>query len=230
MMVNRFYALTKSQQVLTQIKLALALFFIFALICALSWLFISPINALFVSIGCFAILLLLYAPFVDVPSGIAQGSLRYLSPFLLAEKEKNNLIVLHGASLFDYFFCFDKEMPAEYRKSEVYKGFIRGLLELISEFEKEQLHLSESSLKVKTTSYIINPRSAQKFGLVQVPTDGLQRVILYLNYISLFVSLSLLNKKPSFPNLKRIYSFEAKLADMAKKKDYLQTLLQKLSN
>lgn len=171
----------------------------------------------------FAMGISVLAPFVDMPGGIREGKLRYLSPFLIAEKERKGVIVLHAATLFDYYFLFDKTMPVAQRKRAVQQGMLEGLLQLISEYEHKDKEDIEG-LRIRTTSYIINARTAAKLGMQQQPTDGLQMMILYYNYFNLTASYSVLHRQLKFPSVKSVQTFEGSISEVIKRKPLLLAL------
>lgn len=168
----------------------------------------------------FAIVLSLIAPFFDVPSLVRAGKLRYCSPFLLCEAEKNGKVILHAGTLFDFYFMFPKEMSARDRKRLVLSGMIDGLIHLIEHYEER----CNVDLTVRTTSYILNERNAANLGLEKQPTDALQMLILYYNYFNLTASFSLLNRRLRFPPVKSVQTFEGSMAKLIERKPYLEKL------
>ena len=220
-MTHRFYLLTKRQQLILTLKLA-GIFILFNL-CVGIVLYLCGLA--FLSLFVFAVSLSVFAPFVDVPSGVKSGSLLYYSPLLIAEKVKNNRITLHSGSLFDYYFTLDFNQAAAERKKQVFTCYVDGLLALIAQYERKQ----PTSLRLKATSYILNPRTANKLGLTLRPVDPLQRFILYFNIINLTCALSLLKGKLTWPNMASIYTFEGTLDELIANKVYLVALKNKLS-
>src|SRR6056297_4005962 len=82
---------------------------------SVSLLFIGAVSALLYLAGLlpliflvFALVLSIIAPFLDVPAMVRSGRLRYYSPFLLGEAERNSTLVLHAGTLFDSWFLFRK--------------------------------------------------------------------------------------------------------------------------
>lgn len=167
-----------------------------------------------------AVLLSLIAPFLDVPGMVKSGKLRYYSPFLLGEAERNGKVVVHAATLFDFYFLFPNDMPARERKRLAMAGMIEGLIALIEQHQKRD----SPELKVRMTSYILNRRSAAKLGLESQPTDLWQKVILYYNYFNLTASYSLLNRRLRFPSVKSVQTLEGSLATLIEHKPYLEKL------
>ncbi|KPH94603.1 hypothetical protein AMS58_11430 [Pseudoalteromonas porphyrae] len=219
-MEHTFYLLTRQQQHAFQLKLA-GLFIVGNLV--LAGLFFM-LSVLFLSIFAVSISLSVFAPFIDIPSGIKAGSLKYYSPLLIGEKVKNARLVLHGGSLFDYYFVLNSKDSAQQRTKQVFSGYIEGLLTLISEYENHQ----PTHITLKASSYIINPRTANKLGLRQVETDPLQRLILYFNFINLSCAMSLIKGKFTLVNMKKVYTFEGDLDVLITKKQYLVKLQQRI--
>ena len=214
-----FFRLTEQQQNKFVMHAVLLALFALAIVGFIFYLLgILPLMLLVFAMG-----LTLLAPFVDMPGGIREGKLRYLSPFLIAEKERKGVIVVHAATLFDYYFLFDKTMPVAQRKRAVQQGMLEGVLQLISEYEHKDEEDVEG-LKVRTTSYIINARTAAKLGMQQQPTDGLQLMILYYNYFNLTASYSMLHKQLKFPSVKSVQTFEGSISELIKRKPLLLAL------
>lgn len=162
---------------------------------------------------------------MDVPSGIKSGSLHYYSPALIAEKERKGLVTLHSATLFDYFFMFNKSQSAQQRKKFVISQGLAGLLAMILEYEQKP-----SNVKVVATSYILNPRTAKRLGLKKVDTNFAQLFILSFNYLNLTLSQSFLNKKLSWPNLAKVSTYEANINDLIAAKQTLINLQKRMNS
>jgi len=219
-MEHRFYNLTPRQQRVFQLKMVgafLALNLVVALLLMLAQL---PFLILFT----FALSLSVFAPFGDVPSGVKSGSLKYYSVLLIGEKVRNNRLVLHSGSLFDYYFVLNKKHSVRERKRQVFSAYVDGLLNLISQYENKQ----PTQITIKATSYILNPRTANKLGLSPTSPDMLQRFILYFNYINLTCALSLLNKKITWPNIQKTVSYEGTLDTLIEKKKDLLLMKRRL--
>ncbi|ATC96590.1 hypothetical protein [Pseudoalteromonas tunicata] len=219
-MKHSFYSLSNTEQAAFVLKLA-ALFILLNLVLGTLLYFCGLV---FLSLFIFAISLSVFAPFVDVPSGVKSGSLRYYSTLLIGEKIKNNRLVLHGGSLFDYYFTLDFNQTAPERKKQVLSALIDGLLILIAEHE----HGKPTAIRIHATSYILNPRTAKKLGLHVCQTDVIQQLILYFNFVNLTCSLSFLTGRLTLPNMKKIYSFEGELNALIANKAYLQRLHARL--
>lgn len=211
-----FFLKSRKEQKRFQVRLVLA-----------SLLFVVVIGALLYLAGLlpliflvFALVLSIIAPFLDVPAMVRSGKLRYYSPFLLGEAERKSTLVLHAGTLFDSWFLFRKDMSAGERKRLAMGGMIEGMINLIEDHERADRH----DLKVRTTSYILNERSAAKLGLEKRPTDALQTLILYYNYFNLAASYSLLNRRLTLPSIKSVQTFEGSMSEMVERKPFLEKL------
>ncbi len=174
-----------------------------------------------------AITFSIIAPFFDIPSLKENNQLIYYSSLFVAEREKNKIILVHGGSLFDYFFVIDRKLTGRERSNFILKHYLEGLLNLISEYETKDAQFLED-VTIKGTTYIINKRTAEKFGLKKIETDTIKQLILIYNYPNLICSISIARAKLSFPNLKNINTFEGKVTELIKNKDYLTRLYQKM--
>ena len=218
-MTHAFYNLTPQQRQF-QLKLAAGYLLSNVIVGALLFFVGLPFLILFV----FAFSLSVIAPFVDVPSSIKAGTLHYYSPMLIGEKVRNQRLVLHGGSLFDYYFVLDRTQSASQRRKAVYVAYIEGLLNLIDRYENQQ----PTQITIKATSHILNSRTAKKIGLKPVSADALQQGILYFNFINLTCTASLLNGKLTWPKLKQTSTYQGELDTLIAKKAGLQRLRQRL--
>ncbi len=154
--------------------------------------------------------LILLAPFIDTPTLVKNGKLKYYSSLLLAENEKNNSISIHGGTLFDYYFIFDKNSSGTERKKIILQQYLEGLLNLTKHYENS----SCKNLNIKGTTYIINENTAKKLGFKSKQPEFIQTIILILNYPNLMVTKSIASKKLSFPNLTNIRTYETSLENL----------------
>lgn len=219
-MIHRFYRLAPRQQRWFQLKLVAG----FITLNLVIGLLLMSIDVPFLAFFTFALSLSVFAPFVDVPSGVKSGSLHYYSPLLIGEKIRHNRLVLHSGSLFDYYFVLDRKQSVQERKKQVFCAYVDGLLNLINQYEDKQ----PTQISIKATSYILNARTANKLGLVPTAPDRLQRFILYFNYINLTCALSLLNHKLTWPNIQKMASYEGKLDTLIDKKNDLIVMKKRL--
>ncbi len=217
-MNNRYFQLSDKEKRIFHFKLvSICLFSI--LIIGVIIITISP-KFSFTIILVVAIAISIIAPFFDVPSLIEKGQLKYYSLFLLAEQEKDKTIKIHGGTLFDYYFVFQKEMTQQERTKIVLLEYLKGLRNLVEN--------TNESIKIQGTSYIINERTANKLGLKKVSTNGIQNLILLFNYFNLILSISLVKKSIVFPNLRKIKTFEGKIIDIKKREIFINKLIKKL--
>lgn len=170
------------------------------------------------------IVLSIVAPFFDVPSLKKSGKLIYYSSLFLTEKPKNELIKIHGGTLFDYFFVIDRKMNGKQRTKLIIQQYLSGLLSLIEE------HKDNKQVKIRGTSYIINKKTAEKIGFKVTKTDFSQKAVLTYNYFNILISNSIAKNKLSFPNLGKTRTFEAKISQLIEKKRYLERLNESLKN
>ena len=151
---------------------------------------------------------------------VKNGKLKYQSLFLLSERKKDSVMVIHGGTLFDYHFSLDEEMSGSQRTSVVLSEYLKGLLSLISTENEDVL--------LRGTSYIVTERTANKVGLKVVKTDVMQMLILAFNYFNLLASLSKIKKKLEFPKLSRVLTYEGKVSEVKKKEKYIREMIQKI--
>ncbi|WP_121667952.1 hypothetical protein [Mesonia aquimarina] len=170
---------------------------------------------LYISFLGFPITLSIFAPFIDVPSGVKQNKLQYLSPLCLMEN-KNDKIFIHGGTLFDYLFVLHKRIPPAQRKKIILKQFAEGLLHLI-ETEKE-------ATKIEATTYILNKRTAKKMGFSIAAPTFIQQLILSYNYILLLISKSYAAGKLSFPKLSATKKLTSDVESLKKNKAFLKRI------
>lgn len=218
---HRFYGLSSSQQQRFQLKVIVGFL---ALNIAMGLVFYLT-SLLFVIPFFFAFSLSVIAPFVDVPSGVKNGTLHYYSPLLIGEKIKGKKLTLHSGSLFDYYFVFSKAQSVQERKKQVMIMALDGLIQLINDYQARQ----GTGITIKVTSYILNRRTARKIGLSPITPDALQWFLLYFNFLNLTCSLSLLNRQLTWPNVRKTTSYEGCLESLIAKKDDLLKLRNRLS-
>jgi len=100
-----------------------------------------------------------------------------------------------------------------------------GFIKLINDYESQK----NTGITIKVTSYILNRRTAHKIGLSPVTPDFSQWFLLYFNYLNLTCSLSLLNRKLTWPNVRKTTSYEGRLESLIAKKNDLLKLKSRLS-
>lgn len=219
-MENRFYEKSKKEQrkILTFIGLS-ALFVNVILFLVIIWLEHSmlPLGLFFLAMS-----LSVIAPFFDVPNMVRSGKLKYYSLFLLAEKERNGIIKLHGGTLFDYYYTLPEKFNGQQRTRLILSEMLKGLLNLT--------HEKDENIRIRVTSYILSERTAHKIGLQPIQTSFIQTLILTFNSINIAFSLYLSTKKWQWPKINRIRSFEGTIADIKANKSRINQLINKLNN
>lgn len=219
-MHHPFYQKTEKEQHKIQFIIgfcALIINLFILLIAIYSGIYIIAILSVVISLS-------VVAPFFDTPSLSNNGQLIYYTPLLLAEKEKNNLIIIHGGTLFDYYYVINKDLNGRQRTHFILKNYLEGILKLMEAHEGK----ANKPIQIRGTSYIINERTAKKIGFKTVSTDPIQKAILIYNYVNLTLSHSIAKAKLSFPNLKEIKTFEADLNDLIERKGFLIELRSRL--
>ena len=220
-MEHPFYKKSKKAQKRIQLLLSIT-----ALLLVVIAIFVSYKTGIYsIGILTFSILLTILAPFLDVPAMKASGKLKYHAPLFLSEPSKNGIITIHGGTLFDYVFVIDKTLSCQQRTNFILQNYTQGLLNLI-ETTKEQ----DPNLKIRGTSYIINTRTANKFGFNAQELDFIQTIILSFNYFNLLISYSIAKNKLSFPSIKNTKTFETTLQELTARKSYIELLNQKLKH
>ena len=218
-MKHRFFQKSESEQKKTLLFLG-GLLFLFCVIVVLA----AYLTEIYLLGGLIPIAILITAPFFDLPSGKKSGSFIYYSPFLITEPKKDGLVIFHGGTLFDYYYTLSPDIEGRERIRYVLYGYVLGFLRFISEHEKSD----SENVTIRGTSYIINPRTASRFGLRPVRKDFLQILILLLNYIPITLSNSFLKQKLSFPKISNVQTYEGNFEQLAAQKDELLLLERRL--
>ncbi|SDM35878.1 hypothetical protein SAMN05421823_112194 [Catalinimonas alkaloidigena] len=185
----------------------------------LFWLGISFIPLVFVSL---ALTLSVVAPFFDVPALVRKGQLTYQSTLFLSETPRRGVVVVHGGTLFDYYFVLDRRQTGAQRTQVVLAEYLKGLLQLAV------THPDDTRLR--GTSYVLNERTARKVGLKRVNTDPIQYLILMYNFCNLWVSNYLVKGKWVLPKLSAIHTYEGTVRDIADRRAYIAALLEQLTS
>lgn len=141
-------------------------------------------------------ILITLASFIDMPMGKKSGRFTYYAPLFILENRKGNM-VMHGGTLFDYFFVFDwkdRGMKARYQSMH---DMLDGCLALAKQYNSnEEIHFTG-------TSYFFHEKTAKKLGFEVMKPSFNDLFILYLNYFSLMLMFSFTNKRLSFPSLSK---------------------------
>ncbi|TQI71140.1 hypothetical protein JM79_2066 [Gramella sp. Hel_I_59] len=207
-MQNRFYQLSQKEKRKFYLNLTTIILVILIPVFALSFYF----KIYFLAPLIFWILLSITAPFFDIPSMIKNGKLKYESSLLISEKEKNNQIKIHGGSLFDYYFVLNDQDKGSKRRNIILLEYLNGILEII------ESNIEKPNLKITGTTYILNERTANKIGFKVQKMDTIQLIILLLNYPNLIFTKSFSHKKLSFPDLKKIKTYESSIKELDENK------------
>jgi hypothetical protein len=218
-MKHRFYQKSEFEQRRFLWKTGIFLFVFCSAIFIISYL-----TALYFLIFLIPVVILVTAPFIDLPVGKKNGKFIYYSPLFITEQERNNQVTVHGGTLFDYLYTISPDMQGHERTQLVLYGYISGLINFISELENQ----NKDKLKVRGTSYIINRRTASRFGFKPVQKDFLQVMILLLNYIPITLSYSFLKQKLQFPNISDVQTYEGTFSEIVVHKEELLRLKQRL--
>lgn len=218
-MTHRFYQKTESEQK----KFLWITGALLCLIC-IAILAVLYLSGIYLLIFLLPMAILITAPFIDLPMGKKSGKFIYYSPFFITEKEQDNRITVHGGTLFDYYFTISPDMKGRERTQFVLYGYITGLINFISEHEKE----GKEKLYIRGTSYIINPRTAARFGFQPVQNDILQILTLLFNYVPITISYSFLKQKLWFPNISDIQTYEGTYSEIAAHKEELIQLKHRI--
>lgn len=172
------------------------------------------------------LILTLLAPFIDTPQGKKQGKLIYYTPLFIAEKEKNEKIIIHGGTLFDYYYMIDRNWKGKQRIRFILNQYILGLIELGDSYSEKEAE----KISLEGTSYILNDRTAEKLGFQKQRTNLLQKIILFYNYVQILLANSIAKGKLSFPAIGRLNTFTAPLSAIKANKAYLKKLAKKLED
>ncbi|EGV43562.1 hypothetical protein BZARG_2859 [Bizionia argentinensis JUB59] len=221
-MNHRFYSKTVKEQNRVQIKVALV-----ALSLNLPILVLSIFSGFyFLILLSIAITLSVIAPFFDSPTLKKNGRLIYYSSLFVTEKEREGIIKIHGGSLIDYVFVIDKSLTGKQRTNFILQKYLEGILNLITACEEQH----NTAVKITGTTYILNARTAEKIGLEVIKTNNLQKFILTFNYVNILISNSIAKRKLAFPKLNNIKTFESHIAELIKRREFIEGLNNKLKN
>ena len=218
-MKHRFFSKNEEEQKRLLWKTGLAL-----LVTSIAILAISYFTGFYFLVFLIPVVILIAAPFIDLPMGKKSGKFIYYSPLFITEEERNNRVIVHGGTLFDYVYTIKPEMQKRKRTEFVLYGYIKGLINFISEHENQ----NKDNLKIRGTSYIINRRTARRFGLQPVQKDFIQIVLLLFNYIPITLSYSFLKQKFQLPKMSDVQTYEGTLSEIAAHKEELIQLKNRL--
>ena len=191
---------------------------------------ILVLAALAIGTGLYALGFLVFiplqiaAPFLDTPAGIRKGTLRYAAPLCIIQPIKEKGYILHGGTLFDYWYVLRPYPSFRFRKKRLLYDMVSGLRQ---EAERAQ---SEGRLDqfVRGTSYFINPRTAQRFGLQPVSRDLGQTLILWFNAFQITAAYSLIVGRLAWPPLHRVQTYEGSWRTIRENRKLLKALEDRL--
>jgi len=153
--------------------------------------------------------ILIAAPFIDLPMGRKNGKFIDYSPLLISDQERENKIIVHGGTLFDYLYTNTPELKSRDRTRYILYGSPPGLINLISKYKNQD----DEYLRIRGTSNIINKKTDKQFGLHPVQTDFPQYLVLLFNYIPITVSNSFKKQKLHFPKISEIKTYVGELSE-----------------
>lgn len=161
-----------------------------------------------------------------MPLGKRKGNLIYYTPLFITEKEKKGKIVIHGGTLFDYYYNIDRNWEGRKRIRFILNQYILGLVKLSESFSEKEAE----KITLEGTSYILNDRTAEKLGFRRKRTNLLQQFILTYNYLQILLANSIAKRKLSFPAIGGVSTFTAPLSAIKSNRDYLYKLAKSLED
>lgn len=167
----------------------------------------------------------IFASFIDVPVARKNGKLLYFSPLLLASAVRNNILQLHGGTLFDYYYTLSIEKSEARNRKIILYSYIEGLLNLLKHFSQHQ-----DDIVIQANAYFINPSTAARIGFKTVPTQFITKIIMLLNYLPITISYSIAMGKLSFPNILSLNSYECQLGELRKNQSKLEAMFERIKN
>jgi hypothetical protein len=215
---HRFYTWSRTKQNL------------FLTFVGLAWLLYVLLLYAGTLLGCwFCIIfyptIFIFIQFIDTPFGQREGRFIYFSPLFLVEKKTKGEYIIHGGTAFDYLFVFRWQDRGEKARRQILRDFLRGMLAFTEYLEQEGLQ----DAKLKGSSYFFNERNAKRYGFDVVETDGIQQIILFMNYFVLLATYSFTQGRLAFPNLSAVKTVESSGEALILKKEGIVSLLTKLS-
>ncbi len=194
-------------------------------------LVILLLGALTIGSSMYALGLLIFvplqlaAPFLDTPAGIRKGTLRYAAPLCIIQPVKDKGVVLHGGTLFDYWYVLRPYPSFRLRKKRLLYDMVRGL-RLEAERAQAEDRLDQF---VRGTSYFINLRTATRFGLQPVSRDWGQILILWFNAAQVTAAYTIMRGRLAWPPLHRVQTYTGTWNAIYKNRKMLETLERRLS-
>ncbi|MEO1054962.1 MAG: hypothetical protein AAFX87_30290 [Bacteroidota bacterium] len=149
----------------------------------------------------------------------------YYSPMVVSLGNNKRFIDLHNGTSFDYLLEMSKISPGIKWKNKMLAHYLHALLKIIGQMESG--HLSSTTV-VRGSSYFLSQRSAEKLGFKVNSASIAEKLNIVLNYVDLIWMYSLTNGKLTFPNLTNISTVSITGSDLAKRKDKIQALVNRL--
>ncbi|MDG3581640.1 MULTISPECIES: hypothetical protein [Galbibacter] len=215
-MKHQYYNKPKHTQIKIQISIAGTALLVLLISLAISWL----LHFYIIAFLALPIVISIIAPFFDVPSLKKSGKIVYYSSLFLTEQPKNNIMKVHGGSLFDYVYVLNFSMNGKQRTSLIIQQYLEGLLNLIEHYNNGTL----KNYTIKGTSYIINKRTAKKIGFDIVETNFIDSLVLIYNFPNILLSNSISKNRFSIPKLHNINTYQTDLEKLSAKKEYISAL------
>lgn len=217
---HRFYKKTEKQQKTFWLKLTIIILGIF-----LPLIFLAFLKGYYVvAIAIIPLVISVIAPFYDVPTMYRKGRILYHSTLFLSEKPRNEILKIHGGTLFDYWFVINRNSSGYERRKFIINQFLSGLLHLIEKYENE----GKDHFKVEGTTYILNKRTAERIGFRVQKPDVIDSLILFFNYFNILITSTISNAKLSFPRIKNIYTFETSFKELKENRQLIEQLKNNL--
>lgn len=224
---HRFFAMSHGEQQQWQRALLIKTLLLNAFLLGISLLLTVTHSVLWVllPIPCLLLTALTLASFFDVPSMVRQKKMAYLSPMLLVETTSNDQMVLHGGTLFDYWFVLDAKAPPMARKQAVLTSYLQGLLNLLD----DTIDLAPEH-EFEITTYFIAERTATRMGFTSHPPKPLTSLMLVMNWLPLMISQQRVTGTWRMPRLSNMRTMRATLGTVRQSRKNITRLLARLQS
>ncbi|WP_375579584.1 hypothetical protein ABWH96_00470 [Marivirga tractuosa] len=218
--VHRYYILPKRDQKRKYWSFLFNLLIIIAVIVFMAWS-----TKVWLILILVPLVISIYAPFIDVPTGRKKGQIVYYSPLLLSYAIKKNKIQLHGGTLFDYYYTLSMQKSESRNKKAILYSYMEGIINMLDSFNEKQ-----DDIKIEANAYFINPHTAEKLGFKKVKTKNFQKIIMLFNYVPITISYSIAMGKLSFPNILSLKSYECTMGDLRKNRMKLEAMIERINH
>lgn len=217
--VHRYYILPKRDQKRKYWSFIFNLLIIIAVIVFMAWS--TKVWLIMILVP---VVISIYAPFIDVPTGRNKGQIVYYSPLLLSSAIKDNKIQLHGGTLFDYYYTMSMQKSESRNKKAILYSYMEGMINMLDSYNEKQ-----DDIKIEANAYFINPHTAEKLGFQEVKTKNFQKIIMLFNYVPITISYSIAMGKLSFPNILSLKSYECTMGDLRKNRSKLEAMFERIN-